>query len=124
MATTPLVAGLTAEEFERVWSMGVSSDRQLGRPKEWDGKESTFDDFSFKFSNWLSGLPGGGETLLEHAARHAVAISVATMTVEQMVIARVIAMSLKSLVSGEAANIIKAVEEKSNGFEMWRRLHL
>ena len=44
--TTPVLAGLTIEEFERVWSMGVSSDRQRGRPKEWDGKEITFDDFS------------------------------------------------------------------------------
>ena len=104
--------------------MGVSSDRQLGRPKEWDGKETTFDDFSFKFSNWLSGLPGGEETLLENAARHAGAISVTTMTVKQAVIARGIAMSLKSLVSGKALDIIKAVEQKTNGFEMWRRLHL
>ena len=78
--TTPLVAGLTSEEFERVWSMGVSSDRQLGRPKEWDGKEITFDDFILKFSNWLSGLPGEGDTLLEHAARHASVISIATMS--------------------------------------------
>ena len=69
MTTPPLVAGLTTEEFERVWSMGVSSDRVLGRPKDWDGKENTFDDFSFKFSNWLGGLPGGGDTLLDHAGR-------------------------------------------------------
>ena len=122
MTTPPLVAGLTTEEFERVWSMGISSDRVLGRPKDWDGKENTFDDFSFKFSNWLGGLPGGGDFLLEHAARHGSGISVTTMTPEQTVIARGVAMSLKSMVSGKALDIIKAVEEKNNGFEMWRRM--
>ena len=29
-----------------------------GRPKEWNGEPSGFDDFAFKFSNWLS-VPGG-----------------------------------------------------------------
>jgi hypothetical protein len=69
MTTPPLVAGLTTEEFEHVWFMGVSSDRVLGRPRDWDGKESSFNDFSFKFSNWLGGFPGGGDTLLDPVRR-------------------------------------------------------
>ena len=50
--------------------MGMSSERTLGRPKEWDGKEHGFDDFSFKFTNWLSGMPGDVEELLENAVIH------------------------------------------------------
>ncbi len=41
MTTPPLVAGLTIEEFERGWSMGVSSNTVLDRPKGRDGKEDT-----------------------------------------------------------------------------------
>ncbi len=46
------------------------------------------------------------------------------MTPEQMVIARGVAMSLKSAVGGKSLDIIKAVEEKNNCFEMWRRMYL
>ena len=34
----------------------LDCDRSLGRPKEWNGESSGFDDFAFKFSNWLSGF--------------------------------------------------------------------
>ena len=33
-----------------------------------------------------------------------------------------VAQALKSLVDGKALDIVKSVPEKSNGFEMWRRL--
>ena len=49
---------MTDEEFQKLWMMGMSSERTLGRPKEWDGKDPGFDDFVFKFANWLSGMPG------------------------------------------------------------------
>ena len=52
---------LSLAELTQVWTLGVGSDRCLGRPKEWNGEASGFDDFAFKFSNWLSGLPGDAE---------------------------------------------------------------
>ena len=58
----------TEEEFSRLWMMGMSSDRTLGRPRERNGKEEGFDTFAFKFTNWLSGLPGNAEELLDIAA--------------------------------------------------------
>ena len=53
----PVVPELSVGELTQVWTLGVGSDRSLGRPKEWIGEPSGFDDFEFKFSNWLSGLP-------------------------------------------------------------------
>ena len=35
---------MTDEEFQKLWMMGMSSERTLGRPEEWDGKEPGFDD--------------------------------------------------------------------------------
>ena len=52
---------LSLGELTRVWTLGVRSDRSLGRPTERNGEPSGFDDFAFKFSNWLSGLPGDAE---------------------------------------------------------------
>ena len=43
--------------------LGVESDRSLGRPKEWNEESHSFDDFAFKFVNWLSGLPGDAESV-------------------------------------------------------------
>jgi hypothetical protein len=87
--------GLTDEEFARLWSMGVSSARALGRPREWDGGEQTFDDFACKFSNLLGGLPGECDMLLEHSAAHAAPISITTMALDQQVMARGVATCLK-----------------------------
>ena len=47
---------VTLGELTQVWTLECGSDRSLGRPKEWNGESSGFDDFAFKFSNWLSGL--------------------------------------------------------------------
>ncbi len=100
MTIPSLVTGLTTEELERVRSMGVSSDGVLGGPREWDGKENGFDEFCCNYSNWLGGLRGSGNALLDHAVRHGSGISATTMTPEQMVIAPCLAISLKSMVSG------------------------
>ena len=56
---------LTLGELTHVWTLGVGSDSSLGRPKEWNGESSGFDNFAFKFSNWFSGLPGDAERFLE-----------------------------------------------------------
>ena len=57
----PVVPELSLAELTQVWTLGVGSDRSLGRPKEWNGELSGFDDFAFKFSNWVSGIPGDAE---------------------------------------------------------------
>ena len=100
--------GLFADEFAKLWSMGVSGERSLGRPCEWDGGETGFDDFSYKFANWLGGLPGQCDVLLDHAAAHARPITQTTTDLDQQTMARGVATSLKSLVGGTALDIVKA----------------
>ena len=56
-----VVPELSLSELTQVWTLGVRSDR----PKEWNGEPCSFHDFAFKFSNWLSGLPGDAERFLE-----------------------------------------------------------
>ena len=51
-----------------MWMMGMNTDRVVGRPKEWDGKENGFDTFAFNFSNWLAALPSNTKGLLELAS--------------------------------------------------------
>ena len=73
---------ISDEEFQRLWMMGMSSERTLGRPEEWDGKEPGFDEFSFKFANWLSGMPGDVEELLDNAVIHSTPVQGASMHTE------------------------------------------
>ena len=54
---------LTLADLTCISRLGVRSDRRLDRPKEWNGEASGFDDFVFKFANWLSLLPGDTERL-------------------------------------------------------------
>ena len=42
---------LDDDDFWRMWMVGMNSDRAVGRPKDWDGRESGFDSFAFKFAN-------------------------------------------------------------------------
>ena len=51
-----VVPELSPAELTQLWTLGVGSDRSLGRPKEWNGEPSGFDDFASKFSDWLSGF--------------------------------------------------------------------
>ena len=96
--------------------------RVVGRPKDWDGKEAGFDAFAFKLSNWLADLPGNTEDLLEFASTHGEEIEWASVRRCQKVMAQGDAQALKSMVDGKALDIVKSVPDKSNGFEMWRRL--
>ena len=36
----PVVPELSLAELTQVWTLGVGSDRSLGRPKEWNGEPS------------------------------------------------------------------------------------
>ena len=76
-----MMTNITDEEFQKLWMMGMTSERTLGRPKEWDGKEPGFDEFSFKFINWLSGRPGDVEELLENVVIHSTPATVTGMSV-------------------------------------------
>ena len=97
----------------------MGSDRSLGRPKEWNGEPSGFEDFEFKFSNWLSGLPGDAEIFLEESVTMAQPILWATLTPREKVVARGVATALRALIGGKTLNCIRHHPEKLNGFEMW-----
>ena len=104
--------------------MGMSSERTLGRPEEWDGKEPGFDDFVFKFANWLSGMPGDVEDLLDNSVVHSTPVLMSGMSGRQKIMARGVNQALRSLIAeSKALNIVKQVQEKGNGFEAWRLLH-
>ena len=58
-AAGPDAAGeMSDTEFNRLWMLGLAGERNLGRPKEWNGIEAGFDTFAYRFANWLSSLPG------------------------------------------------------------------
>ena len=107
----------------QVWTLGVGSDRSLGRPKEWNGEPSGYNDFAFKFSNWLSGLPGDAERFLEESVTTAQPIQWATLTPREKVVARGVATALRALIGGKALSCIRHHPEKLDGFEMWRLLY-
>ena len=113
---------LTEEEFSKLWMMGMSSERTLGRPREWNGKEEGLDTFAFKFANWLSGMPGNAEELLDKAAIESEPILMERLDFKKRVMAKGVNQALRCLVEGKELDIVKSVEEKGNGFEAWRRL--
>ena len=79
----PVVPELSLAELTQVWTLGVGTDRSLGRPEEWNGEPSGIDDFAFKFSNWLSGLLEDAERFLEESVTMAQPIQWATLTPER-----------------------------------------
>ena len=98
----PVVPELFVGELTQVWPVGVGSDRSLGRPMEWTGEPSGFDDFAFKFSNWLSGLPGDAESFLEESVTMAQPIQWATLTARETVVASGVGTALRALTGGKA----------------------
>ena len=105
-----------------MWTLRVGSDRSLGRPKEWNGEHSGFDDFAFKFSSWLSGFPGDAESFLEESVTMVQPIQWATLTPREKVVVRGVATALRALIGGKALSCIRHQPEKLNGFEKWRLL--
>jgi len=103
---------LTNEEFVRLWMMGLGSDKTLGRPSNWNGVADGWRSFSYKFQNWLSGLPGDVEALLNEAAKAEQPLVYATFDSRQKVMASGIMRALKALVDGKAIDIIMCVNEK------------
>ena len=116
------VGGVTDEEFNRLWMLGLSSDRSLGKPKEWNGREDGFDTFAFRFANWLSSLPGEVEALLDEASTRKNPLIMANLSPRLQTMSRGVHQALSSMVDGKALDIVKSVADRGNGFERWRRL--
>ena len=103
---------------------GLSSERTLGKPSNWKGDEAGWNQFSEKFVNWIGGLPGDVELLLEGAAKEPQMVSLAKLSPRQRVMANGIMRALKALIEGKAMDIVNCVAERTNGFEAWRLLHV
>ena len=55
IAADNLSGDISEDEFARLWTLGVGSERTLGRPQQWNGEERNYDEFAFRFLNWLGG---------------------------------------------------------------------
>ena len=106
----------------KVWSLGIGSDRTLGRPKDWNGDQAHYEEFTFKFQNWIAGLPGEADVLLEKAIGYTAPLPMEPMTDNEKIMARGIASALKALIGGKALTLVRHLPERMNGFEMWRIL--
>ena len=67
------------EEFSLLWMMGLSNERTLGRPGTLKGDAAGWHQFSEMFMNWICGLPGDTEVLLEGAAKETSTVTVAKL---------------------------------------------
>ena len=112
---------MSVAEFQKAWSSGISSERSLGKPREWNGKEDGFDTFVFRLSNWLSAMPGNCEECLDEASRRTEPVNPTAFSPTQIVMSKGVMQALRSLVDGKALDIVKSVPA-GNGFEAWRRL--
>ena len=119
-AQVPIRLELSDEDFQRLWMMGLSGERALGRPKDWDGDDRGFSDFAFKFKNWLSSMPGEVEAVLDQSARENNPILMSSIGLRQRVVSKGVMQALRAMAGGKALNIVKSV---GNGFEAWRLLH-
>ena len=114
-----------------LWSTDASVDAgsRIGQKLRVDqrsgmAKPSGFDDFAFKFSNWLSvGFAEDAESFLEESVTMAQPIQWATLTTRQKVVARGVATALRALIGGKALSCMRHHPKKLNGFEMWRLLY-
>ena len=119
IAADNLSGDISDDEFARLWTLGVGSDRTLGRPSSWNGDEKIYDEFSFRFLNWLGGLPGDAGYYLEHAGKSTTAIAFATLQPREKMMARGISTAICALTGGKALNIVWNIAERQNGLEMF-----
>ena len=117
---------LTDEEFVRLCMthlQGHGSDKPQGRPNNWNGVADGWISFAYEFQNWLSGMPGDVNALLNEASKAEQPLVYATFNGRRKVMASEIMRSLKALVDDKALDIINTLNEKLNGFEAWRLLN-
>ena len=50
---------LSDEEFARLWVMGLTAERSIGKQKDWSGSDEGFEEFQYKCGNYVSGLEMG-----------------------------------------------------------------
>ena len=115
---------MSEEEFVRLWKMGISSE-SIVRPRDFawfDGSQENAEDFFTKFPNWLIGMPGDVEFLLEDVEKRTTEITRSDMGYRQWVMANGIMKALRSMCGGKALSIVRNVKERGNGLEAWRRL--
>ena len=79
------------------------------------------DNFAFKFSNWLSGIPGDAEKFLEESVNMGWPIVWATLAPREKIVARGVAPELWWVGKLRVASDITFA--KQNRFEMWRLFH-
>ena len=108
----PLSSELDAAAFHKMWMMGQQQERSVGRPREWNGGDEGFEDFQFKFVNYMSGMPGPSKDksvrgLLDEASTEKNEILWETLDERTKVIAEGITRMLTAMVGGRALNIIK-----------------
>ena len=63
---------LTDEEFVRLCMthlQGHGSEKPQGRPNNWNGVADGWTSFAYEFQNWLSGMPGDVNALLNEASK-------------------------------------------------------
>ena len=103
------LGGVTDEEFDRLWMLGLSNDRILGKPKEWNGEEDGFDMFAVCFANWLSSLPGEVEAWLDEASTRRNPLIMANLPTRLQTMSRGVHQALSSMVDGRALDITSGV---------------
>ena len=117
---------LSDMEFMQLWMLGLTQEKSIGKPREWKGNDEQFEEFQYKFTNYMSGLPGDGRLGVKELLKAAQAapdhVGLAGMTPRQRIIAGGIDRMLKALCGGRALNILKGSSGDNNGFEAWRLL--
>ena len=117
---------LSDSEFMQLWMLGLAQEKSIGKPREWNGADEQFEEFQYKITNYMAGLPGDGslsvKELLQAAQAAPGRVGLAAMTPRQRIIANGIDRMLKALCGGRALNILKSNTEDSNGLEAWRLL--
>ena len=81
--------------------------KEVWDDRRWNGESSGFDNFAFKFSNWLSGLPGDVEKFMEDSVNLGQPIVWATLAPREKIVARGVATPLRALVGGKALSCIR-----------------
>ncbi|CAK0857324.1 unnamed protein product [Prorocentrum cordatum] len=78
----------------------VIDTKSLGKPKDFDNKEEHWQEFAFKYENWISGIEPQDE--IRHLGRQ-------------------VYVSLAQMLTGESLDVLRNGRE-DNGLDAWRRL--
>ena len=82
-----------AVTLEPELTLGELDQTEVWNERRSNGESSGFDDSPFKFSSWLSGLPGDAERFLEESANMGQSIMWATLAARDTIVARGVAIA-------------------------------